>query len=98
MLVRDGTPIAHIGLAQSTSDMDWTRLELAVFAADAQEARGLICLPQDQRLRELSLVRWNGKFVFVNDPLDGKEIWDIREVPSHDFNRWAQSLRSGDIL
>ena len=57
MLVRDGAAIPQIGLAQSTKDLDWTKLDLAVFAADASEANGVIFLPKDERLRRLALVK-----------------------------------------
>jgi len=40
LLVRDGIVLPHIALAQSTAQMDWSRLELAVFAKDAPKAGG----------------------------------------------------------
>jgi alpha-D-xyloside xylohydrolase len=39
MLVRDGTVLPHIALAQSTLQMDWSQLDLVVFAKDAQTPR-----------------------------------------------------------
>jgi len=55
MLVRDGTVLPQIKLAQSTLQMDWSQLDLVVFARDAQTAKGLVYLPADNVLRELSL-------------------------------------------
>lgn len=38
ILVRDGSVLPHIKLAQNTGEMDWTQLELKVYASDATEA------------------------------------------------------------
>jgi alpha-D-xyloside xylohydrolase len=78
MLVRDGTAIPHIQLAQSTMQMDWSKLELAVFAKNSRTAGGLVCLPSDNMLRELSLDREGNTFKLANDPLAGKVTWNIR--------------------
>jgi alpha-D-xyloside xylohydrolase len=78
MLVRDGTVLPHIALAQSTMQMDWSKLELVVFAKNVTTAKGLICLPSDNDLHELALTDENGEFKLVNDPLAGKVEWNIR--------------------
>ena len=76
MLVRDGTMLPEIKLAQSTLQMDWSQLDLMVFAKDAQTAKGLVYLPTDKVLRELSLsktgdtsnwrmIRWAAKLTGV---------------------------------
>jgi alpha-D-xyloside xylohydrolase len=78
ILVRDGTVLPHIALAQSTLQMDWSRLELVVFAKDAATAKGLVFLPGDKELHELALTKENGAFKLVNDPLAGKATWKIR--------------------
>ncbi|MGD1089844.1 MAG: TIM-barrel domain-containing protein [Verrucomicrobiota bacterium] len=78
MLVRDGTVLPHIALAQSTMQMDWSKLELVVFAKNVTTAKGLICLPSDNELHELALTDENGEFKLVNDPLAGKVEWSIR--------------------
>ncbi len=77
MLVRDGTIVPRIKLAQSTAQMDWSKLDLVVFARDTQSAKGLICLPSDNVLRELSLTK-DGKL--VSDPFAGKVTWTIRNA------------------
>ena len=59
ILVRDGTVIPHIALAQSTLQMDWSKIELVVFAKDAMTAKGSIFLPGDSELHELTLTLWN---------------------------------------
>jgi alpha-D-xyloside xylohydrolase len=78
ILVRDGTVLPHMALAQSTSQMDWSNLELVVFAKAESAARGLVCLPSDNILRELSLARQAGAFQLAPDPLAGKVTWKIR--------------------
>jgi len=77
MLVRDGTVIPHIQLAQSTLEMDWSKLELVVFAKNSPVAKGLVCLPADNELRELMLNKKRGAFKLANDPLTGKVAWNI---------------------
>ncbi len=77
ILVRDGTVLPHIALAQSTSQMDWSKIELDVFAKDATMAKGLIFLPGDTELHELTLARQNEKFKLTNDPFAGKVAWQI---------------------
>lgn len=65
MLVREGAVIPHIGLAQSTKFMDWSKLELKSFGANAS---GLLCLPSDNQLHQIEVK--NGQI--VNNPLQGK--------------------------
>lgn len=44
-LARDGMAIPHVGLAQSTDRIDWSRVELRVYGAGSS-AEGLFCLPE----------------------------------------------------
>jgi len=62
ILVRNGTVLPHIQLAQSTLQMDWSKLELVIYAKDATSAKGLVCLPSDNTLRELSLDKAGATF------------------------------------
>jgi alpha-D-xyloside xylohydrolase len=78
ILVRDGTVIPHIALAQSTLQMDWSKIELVVFAKDATTAKGSIFLPGDSELHELTLTKENGTFKLASDPAAGKVTWQIR--------------------
>ena len=79
MLVRDGTVIPHIELAQSTMQMDWSKLELVVYATDTKKAaQGLICLPSDNKLHSISLTKKDGVFVLDKDPLAGKVACKIQ--------------------
>ena len=74
VLVRDGTVIPHIKLAQSTRDMDWSNLELKVYAADANSAKGLVCLPSDQKLVEVELTKSGNTFKLNKNPLEEKGV------------------------
>ena len=78
ILVRDGTVVPHIVLAQSTAQMDWSKIELVVFAKDVTTAKGSIFLPGDSALHELTLTKENGAFKLASDPAAGKVTWNIR--------------------
>jgi alpha-D-xyloside xylohydrolase len=79
ILVRDGTVLPHIALAQSTKDMDWSKLDLVVFAKDATTAKGSIFLPGDSDLHDLTLTKTDGAFKLDSDPSAGKVLWNIRQ-------------------
>jgi alpha-D-xyloside xylohydrolase len=78
ILVRDGTVVPHIALAQSTAQMDWSKIELVVYAKDATTAKGFIFLPGDSELHELTLTKASGAFKLASDPAAGKVTWKIR--------------------
>ena len=77
MLVRDGAAIPQIAVAQSTAFMDWSRLELEVFASDATTATGLVALP-DGELNRMNLSRRGASSAFTPVPLAGKVTWTVR--------------------
>jgi alpha-D-xyloside xylohydrolase len=82
ILVRDGTAIPEIQLAQSTMRMDWSKLALVVFAKNSKTANGLVCLPSDNVLHEISLNRAGNGFELANDSLAGKVSWTITAGPA----------------
>ena len=51
MMVRDGSVLPHLKLAQSTAEMDWSKMSLKVYSADKKQAEGLVCLPADNRIQ-----------------------------------------------
>lgn len=51
MLVRDGSVLPYLKLAQSTAEMDWSKMSLKVYSADKKQAEGLVCLPADNRIQ-----------------------------------------------
>ncbi len=65
-LIRDGAVIPHIKLAQSTKDMDWSHIELKVYAVDATQAKGKLFLPNESKWQELILDKKGAKFELKN--------------------------------
>jgi alpha-D-xyloside xylohydrolase len=76
LLVRDHSVIPHIAAAQSTAEMNWSDVELRVFATDAAPVSGLFALP-DGNLQTLNLDARGNDFVLKTDPLRGKVKWRI---------------------
>ena len=68
-LVKDGTVIPHIKLAQSTKDMDWSNIELKVYASKATQAKGKLFLPNTTNLHELIVEKSGEKFILKNNPV-----------------------------
>ena len=83
ILVRDGTVIPQIKPAQSTSQLDWSHLDLIPFAANAETAKGLVCLPTDNALHEISMKKNGQNFELTDDPLAGKVSWHIQQNPNN---------------
>jgi alpha-D-xyloside xylohydrolase len=84
ILVRDGTVVPQIKLAQCTKDMDWSKLDLIVFAKDSTTAKGLVFLPGNNEVHELTLTKQDGSFQMDNNPLAGKVAWHI-SLPDENF-------------
>jgi alpha-D-xyloside xylohydrolase len=78
LLVRDGAAIPHIKTAQSTQQLDWSKLEIVAYAKESAAVKGLVCLPSEGALRELTLNKSGATFKLANDPLGGKVTWSIR--------------------
>jgi alpha-D-xyloside xylohydrolase len=80
ILVRDGTVLPHIALAQSTAQMDWSKLELVVYASEsAKMAGGLVCLPTGNVTKTVEVDRTPAGFALRNDPFAGQVKWTIRK-------------------
>jgi alpha-D-xyloside xylohydrolase len=77
ILVRDGAVIPHIGLAQSTKDMDWSEIDLVTYSAGASTLTGMVCLPENNLLVPLTMVKSGNSFNLSSDPLKGKVTWNI---------------------
>ncbi len=78
--MRDGAAIPHIGPAQSTREMDWSDIEMRVFSHSSEEAEGMIFLPGDNVLSEITMKRSNGNFVIDTNPAEGKTNIRVTEV------------------
>jgi alpha-D-xyloside xylohydrolase len=82
VLARGGSAIPHAPLAQSTDRIDWSHLELAVFATpSAREAHGLVYLPDDSALREVRLARKGAGFALGGNPFAGRTTFTVRVGP-----------------
>ena len=78
LLVREGAIVPQMKPAQSTSQLDWKNLEMVVYAASAQAAQGLVCLPSDNVLRRVEAARRGNAFALAADPLAGKAAVTVR--------------------
>ncbi len=56
ILVKGGSVIPHVALAQSTQFIDWSKIELKTYG-QAVEAKGLMALPNDPKPREVVMAR-----------------------------------------
>jgi alpha-D-xyloside xylohydrolase len=77
MLVRDGAAVPHARLAQSTSHIEWSEIELRVFGP-GDSAEGYFCHPEDGGLHLLRLLRGEDGFALEEDPLGGRVNWMVR--------------------
>lgn len=66
MLVRDGSVLPHLKLAQSTAEMDWSKMSLKVYSADKKQAEGLVCLPADNRIQVVKVDCGKAKLQLLN--------------------------------
>jgi alpha-D-xyloside xylohydrolase len=79
LLVRSGAVIPHVGVAQSTAEIDWESVELRVFSADDGPVSGLFSLPGGEA-HLLRLVNDGSGYALIDDPYDGDIEWAIRRI------------------
>jgi alpha-D-xyloside xylohydrolase len=72
LLVKDHTVLPHLAVAQSTSAMNWSDVELRVFSSDGGPAEGSYALP-GERVQSL---RVEGARL-IADPFGGRVKWRI---------------------
>ena len=80
ILVRHGSVIPHIKLAQSTKDMDWKNIELKIYGFDDNSARGLMCFPTDNKLKEISVSRDNDQVKIIENPFENSIEFKLNTV------------------
>jgi alpha-D-xyloside xylohydrolase len=68
--------IPHARLAQSTKDIDWSKIQLSVYSTNGA-AKGIVFRPSDKELNELNVVLKNGKYNLATDPYNKKVEWNI---------------------
>jgi alpha-D-xyloside xylohydrolase len=72
--------IPHMGVAQSTSRLDWSKLEAVVFSTASAKAHGLVYVPGDDAPATVAVERRGNAFTIVDDPLRGKATWSVRRA------------------
>ncbi len=77
MLIKEGSVIPHIKLAQSTQFMDWSSIDLVIFPGGLKSAKGILFLPGDNSIKHINLEKKEEKFVLHSDPFAGKVKWNI---------------------
>lgn len=77
ILVKDGSVIPHVKIAQSTDTIDFSNMELKVYIADSATAAGLICLPSDPKLQKVEVSKQNGNLNLSKTPLEDKVKFTI---------------------
>lgn len=78
VLVKNGSVIPHIKLAQSTKYMDWSKIELKVYATDdIHKATGKFYLPNSEKLYEINLIEDENSFKLENNPVADKTSFTI---------------------
>jgi alpha-D-xyloside xylohydrolase len=88
ILVREGAVVPHAPVAQSTSSIEWGKIELLVFARPARntengapeiaEASGLVCIPPDGALLSLRARRAGDRWVLDERSEPQQKSWPIR--------------------
>jgi len=77
VMVREGAVLPHVGVAQSTGDIDWSHITLATYGGDAT-AQVQLFLPGQERVKEVVLTKKGSKYVISSDPFGGKIKWEVR--------------------
>jgi alpha-D-xyloside xylohydrolase len=75
LLVRSGTVLPLIELAQTTQAFDWSRIRLQTFGPLPSEAFVHVALPNEE-LRRVRLNSTNGTVEISSDPFGGRVSWE----------------------
>ncbi len=71
MLVRNGAVLPHIALAQSTKDMDWSKLDLKVFST-TDSASCTLFLPGDEQLGTVKVSKEGSEWKIIQNATKAK--------------------------
>lgn len=80
MLVKSGSVIPHIKLAQSTKDMDWSTLELKVYGNSDSTPSGFVYLPEKEKVETITLRKSGSNYRVVTDPYRSEVNWKVTVV------------------
>jgi alpha-D-xyloside xylohydrolase len=76
ILVKDGSVIPHVAVAQSTADIDWNNVELRVFSTKRQPVAAQFA-PPDGELQTVQLTPKGDGYELAGDPPGDKVKWTI---------------------
>lgn len=54
ILVKDGSAIPHVPVAQSTDQIKWDKIDWRIYKKDKKQAKGWLCLPSDKVVKEIT--------------------------------------------
>lgn len=80
MLVKSGSVIPHIKLAQSTKEMDWSTLELKIYGNSASTPSGYVYLPEKEKVEVISLRKSGSNYRVVTDPYKSEVNWKVTVI------------------
>jgi alpha-D-xyloside xylohydrolase len=80
VLVKDGSVMPHVAVAQSTKDIDWDHLELRVYSTTGEPAAGYVA-PPGGSLRELAITRGaDGNYLLNRGSSETNTGWRLTHV------------------
>jgi len=79
ILVRAGTILPQINLAQSTDFMDWRNILLTVYSNGDQPVSGSLFPPGNSEILHFSAVRDKGSWILTSNPSEGRISFSVRD-------------------
>jgi alpha-D-xyloside xylohydrolase len=76
-MIRAGSVIPHIKLAQSTEFMDWSKIDLRVFSDESGNADGLVVIPGEE-VQKIEVMEKDGKVVVKENPFGKKVAFKLK--------------------
>lgn len=76
-MIKAGSVIPHIKLAQSTAFMDWSKIDLKVYPDNDEMADGLVVIPGEE-LKKVEVSGKNGKYELKENPFEGKVKFSLK--------------------
>lgn len=79
MLIKDGTIIPHVKLAQTTKEINWKEVELRVFSTNGKAA-GMLFMPGDDQISQVEVTKKGEDYTLDKDPYKGKITYTIKKA------------------
>ncbi len=74
VLVKDGTVLPHVNLAQSTAHIDWTNVSLKAYTTTGK-ATGKLFIPNSTQVQDLTVEQKGKQVRLLKDPFKGQIKW-----------------------